>query len=171
MTFLFGFLVTLTAQCTDLLWERLPETCDSGRKWLWLTLPSGPVTSRRHLRLLDWTRRAWGLATPIDFFLWFHFKPWFAHCQLILQKILLPVLLRQRQPGIFDRVCYPLLRCRRLFIEDIGCTFEHVVSIGNKLQLFSEYFSGFAWFPTSVRPIFMVRSGARTQVRYTVAWQ
>jgi hypothetical protein len=85
--------------------------------------------------------------------------------------------LRQQQPsgskpGIFKYTRQSLQLWHWLCIKVIGHTFEHLASIGNKLQLFfSEYLSGFAWFPALVRPNLMVCSAARMHDQHIVAWQ
>ena len=85
-------------------------------------------------------------------------------------------LLRQQQssgstPGIFECTHQSLLFWNWLCIKVSGCTFEHLVSIGNKLQLFLKYFSGFAWFPALVRHNLMVRGAARMHDQLIVVWQ
>jgi hypothetical protein len=79
----------------------------------------------------------------------------------------------RRQPGIFEQTRQSLLRRCRLFIEVGGRTFEHLLEISTKYTFFffSEYFSGFAWFPSLIRPYLTVHSAARTHLRHTVAWQ
>lgn len=83
-------------------------------------------------------------------------KTWFTHCQLIQKRIAEAAETISQQPGIFERTSQPLLRWHQLCIEVYGRTFEHPVSIYNELQLFSEYYSGFTYFPTSVGPTLMI---------------
>jgi hypothetical protein len=72
--------------------------------------------------------------------------------RLILKRIAEAAETISQQPDIFERTSQSLLCRHQLCIEVNGHTFEHLVSIGNKLQLFSDYYSGFALFPTSVGP-------------------
>ena len=84
MAFWLGLLLPrwVSAQIYCVFLEvKLTETHGSGRKWLWLTLPSGTITCHLPLqRFLDRTPRACGLASHITglptngFFLWVHFK-------------------------------------------------------------------------------------------------
>jgi hypothetical protein len=55
---------------------------------------------------------------------------------LILKRIAEAAETISQQPGIFERTSQSLLRRHQLCIEVNGRTFEHPVSIGNKLQLF-----------------------------------
>ena len=64
-----------------------------------------------------------------------------------------------------------LLLWHWLCIKVIGCTFEHLISIGNKLWLFPESFTDFTWFPALVRPNLMVRGAARMHDQHIVVWQ
>ena len=77
--------------------------------------------------------------------------------------------IRQQQTGIFERTYLSLLRRCQLCIAVGGSTFERLFQIGKKYNFFfSEYFSGFASSPTSVRPNMTVRNAARTYLRHTV---
>ena len=92
-------------------------------------------------------------------------KTWFTYHHLILKRIVEAAATIRQQPGIFECIRQSLLRRRRLYIEVRDHTFVNLVAVGNKLHLyFSEYFCGFAWFPTLVRPTLMVRGTAWTQV-------
>jgi len=71
-------------------------------------------------------------------------KTCFTHRQLILNRIAEAAEIISQQPGIFERTSQSLLRRHQLCIE-VNCHIsEYPVSIGNKLQLFSEYYSDFA---------------------------
>jgi hypothetical protein len=131
MIFWLGVLVILMAHCTDLLgvsggkatrnagenpistmelwltWHVRPEnislpiTTIAGFDWagLWLGLPD------------YWTSDQWTSSY------WATLKPWFICHQLILNRILLSVSLRQQQSGIFECVCQSLLHCCQLCIK------------------------------------------------------
>ena len=71
-------------------------------------------------------------------------------------------------------LCVHVSFCRvvyRLCIEVVVRTFEHGLPIGTIHNFPSGYFSGFARFPTLVRPTLMIRGTARTQVEHEVALQ
>jgi hypothetical protein len=95
---------------------------------------------------------------------------------LILRMILFPLSLRQQQPSGSNLAflsAHVILCC-----VAVGCVSRSVpvrLNICSKLVRYtnylSEYFSGFAWFSTSVRPNLTVSSAARTHLRHTVARQ
>jgi len=97
-------------------------------------------------------------------------KPWFTFHQLILKRILLPVLLRQQQPGMFERNRQSRLY-RRLCIQVVAVCLNICSELLWNTTFFSEYLSGFAWFPTLVWPNLTVRSTARMLLRHIVPWQ
>ena len=70
-----------------------------------------------------------------------------------------------QQPGIFEHTSQSLLPRHQLCIKVDGHTSEYPVSNDNKLQLFSEYYSGFALFPTSVRSTLMIHDTSGTHVK------
>jgi hypothetical protein len=63
---------------------------------------------------------------------------------LILKMILLPLLLRQQQLGIFEHTRQPQLHRCRLCVDVGGSDLEHLLKIGTKYNFVPEYFSGFA---------------------------
>jgi len=77
-------------------------------------------------------------------------KTWFTHRGWFWRGSL-----RQQKPSA-SNLAFLSAQLHQLCIKVNGRTFEHPVSIGNKLQLFSEYYSGFALFPTSVAPTLMI---------------
>jgi hypothetical protein len=79
----------------------------------------------------------------MDLFLWVHFKALLTNHHLIVQMILLPVSLRQQQPGIFKHTFQSMMRRRLMCVEEGARTFEHIVPTGNKLRLF---FGILQWF-------------------------
>ena len=81
--------------------------------------------------------------TPMVFFLLSFLKPWFTHHQLILKRILLSILLRQQEPGIFGHTL--------VFAASSGVYWGWTCSklVQNTFFFFSSSGSGSAWFPTS----------------------
>ena len=75
---------------------------------LWLGLPG------------HWTSHQWTSSYEATL------KPWFTHHQLMLKRILLPVLLRQQQPDIFECSHQSLLH-RQLCNDFSGHPFEHLL--------------------------------------------
>jgi len=141
MIFWLGLLVILIAHCTHLLGVSggiatknagenpisttglcltghvrpknisLPCTTIAGLDWvgLWLGLPG------------YWTSHQWTSSY------WATLKPWFICHQLILNRILLSVSLRQQQSGIFEHMCQSLLHCCQLCIKVGDHMFRHLL--------------------------------------------
>ena len=104
-----------------------------------------------------------------------HKKIWFMHHHLILKRIGEAAVTIRQQRGIFECTHQSLLH-RRQRRRWLGCVMRWVpecVSIWSQLvanyNFFSEYFSGFAWFPTLVWPTSMIHGTARTYIRHKIA--
>ena len=98
-------------------------------------------------------------------------KPRFTRRHLIPNRILVPCCSGSSNLAFFDPTRQSLqLRCRPFIAVD-DRAFEHLLQIGTKYNFPSEYFRGFAWFPTSVRPNLTVRSAARRHLWRSVPWQ
>jgi len=94
---------------------------------------------------------------------------------LILKRILFPLSLRQQQPTGSNLAFLPAHVS--LCCVTVGCVLRlvavhlNVCSKWYKIQLFSEYFSGFSRFSTLVRPNLTVCSAVRTHLQHTVPGQ
>ena len=103
-------------------------------------------------------------------------KPWFTYRQLILQMILLPVLLRPQQPSRNNLAFWAHTSVSAASLSAVyRGRWPHIwTSALNCYEIqiffFSEYFSGFAWFPNFV-PIWWYVSAARSHLQHTVPWQ
>jgi hypothetical protein len=114
------------------------------RACLWLVLPG-------HQTLHQWISSSGAIL-----------KPCFTSHQLILKRILLPVLLRQQQPGIFE--CTHQSLCQ-LCIEVGGLCLN--ICCTTFLQNTSVVLLDFQ----PVRPTLMVRGTTRMHVQHIVVWQ
>jgi len=113
----------------------LPDGCcllnDTGNEILFRINTSLPLTM---ITGLDRASQCLGLPGHQTSYQWTSYgttlKPWFTHCQLILKRIILPVLLRQQKPSgnnlAFLSTRQSLLCCCTLCIEVGGQTFEHM---------------------------------------------
>ena len=95
-------------------------------------------------------------------------QTWFAHRQLILKIILLPVSFRQQQPSGRNLEFLSAHASLCFVVEFGGRRFGHCSKLV-KNTTFSEYYSGFFFF-NLVRPALMISGTARMHGWYRVAW-
>ena len=98
---------------------------------------------------------AWEFASGQTWTLWLlkslvTWENWLTHHQLILKRIVEAVANIMQLSGIFRCTRQSLRHRRQLCIEVCASTFELLVSTITNYNYYSEYFSGFAWFPNSV---------------------
>ena len=89
---------------------------------------------------------------------------------LILKRILLPISLRQQQSSGSNLTFLSAHVSLCCIVSFVWCQWLYVWNstvIGKKYNFFSEYSSGFPWFPTIVRPTLMVCGTARMHVWHT----
>ena len=113
--------------------------------------------------------------TPMDFFLWGHIKARFTSHQLILKRILFPVLLSQQQPSgsILAFLSAYISLCR--VVGGVSWLMAVCLNICSKLIRSTTFFFPriLQWFCliSYFRPNLTVRSAARTYLRHIVSWQ
>ena len=98
-------------------------------------------------------------------------KTWFTCCLLILKRILLSVLLRSGSTLAFLSTHVSLCRVIDCVLRSVAICLNICSKFVWNTTFFSEYLSGFAWFPTLVRSSLMICSVARTHLWHIVPWQ
>jgi len=109
-------------------------------------------------------------------------KLWFTHRHLILKRISSSVFLRQQQTSgnnlallSHKSVCAaplsPIYQGRCPYVWTPALKRYEIQLFFFFSFLFPEYVSGFAWFPTLVKPTFTVDNAARMHLRHAVASQ